>query len=217
MSKYPFEKRVSRFTMTNARRQHDLWENIAVVEPLDGDYVETGVYRGGSSMIMALTLLRMGKAHNTLWLYDTFQGMPRPNARETKIRTREKCSDIYEKKDRRWCYSTLDEVKKNMARTGYDPANIRYVKGKVENTLRRAENLPDKIKLLRLDTDFYESTKAALKYLYPLLVEGGYIIIDDYNAFSGCKEAVHEYFGKELPHLEYSDKSAIGFFKREGS
>ena len=59
-----------------------------------------------------------------------------------------------------------------MARTGYDPANIRYVKGKVENTLRRAENLPDKIKLLRLDTDFYESTKAALKYLSPLLVEG---------------------------------------------
>ena len=91
-----------------------------------------------------------------------------------------------------WAYSPIKEVKENMQKTGYPVDKLNYIIGKVEETLKNTR--PDKIALLRLDTDWYESTKIELEMLYPLIVQDGVLIIDDYGHFSGAKKAVDEYF-----------------------
>ena len=94
-----------------------------------------------------------------------------------------------------WAYASLNEVKNNMIKTGYTVDNIKYIIGKVEDTLK-AGNIPEKVSLLRLDTDWYESTKIELEILFPRLVKGGVLIIDDYGHFEGARKAVDEYFSQ---------------------
>ncbi len=172
--------------------------NYIYKNEIDGDIVECGVFRGGSAMMIAHAMLKFNKNENkNLWLYDTFDGMSNPsdydvnilnqNAKEEMKKTskKENMKDI-------WAYSKLDYVKKNMIKTGLNEKNIIYVKGLVEKTLDG--NFPEKISLLRLDTDFYESTKKELEILFPKLQSGGIIIIDDYGHWKGCKKAVDEYF-----------------------
>ena len=84
---------------------------------------------------------------------------------------------------------------------------IRLIKGPVEKTLLNNENLPDKISLLRLDTDFYESTKIELEILYPKVIKGGFLIIDDYGHWKGSRKAVDEYFKNSLPFIHFIDES----------
>ena len=91
-----------------------------------------------------------------------------------------------------WCYSPLEEVKKNLLSTGYPEEQIQYIKGRVEDTL--THHRPGKLSLLRLDTDWYESTRAELQVLYPLLEKKGVMIIDDFGHWEGAKKAVTEYF-----------------------
>jgi len=94
------------------------------------------------------------------------------------------------------CYSPLEEVKRNMEATGYPPAQISYIKGKVEDTL--PAEAPAQIAVLRLDTDWYESTRHELVHLYPRLSPGGVLIIDDYGYWTGARKAVDEYFRDSL-------------------
>ena len=103
-------------------------------------------------------------------------------------------------------------VKKNMASTDYPEENIIYIKGKIEETL--PGYIPRKISILRLDTDWYESTKHELEHLYPILSPGGVLIIDDYGHFAGARKAVDEYFsGLEkppyMPRIDYSGRIII--------
>ena len=202
------------FTSTNKKRQRELIEKTihCIESGVGGDYVETGVFKGGSSMSMASVLKHYDKLQ-TLWCFDTFEGMPEPNKDEVKLCGNKKALDIYNSRKKLpegWCRCSLEQVKKNMVKHVCYPY-VRYIKGMVEDTLPRHK--PNKIALLRLDTDFYESTAVSLEYLYPRLVSGGYIMIDDYYAFSGCHKAVNDYFQNKLPKLEYKDPSAIGFFK----
>lgn len=199
------------FTSTNKNRQRELIEKTihCIESGVGGDYVETGVFKGGSSMSMASVLKHYDKLQ-TLWMYDTFEGMPEPNKDEVKLCGNKSALQIYKDRSGDWCKCSLDQVKKNMDKhVGYP--YVRYIKGMVEDTLLKHK--PNKIALLRLDTDFYESTAVSLEYLYPRLVSGGYIMIDDYGAFSGCRKAVDDYFKNKLPKFEYKDASAIGFFK----
>ena len=105
-----------------------------------------------------------------------------------------------------WAYCSLEEINKNINET-VPKHNIKLIKGIVEKTLLEPKNLPDKISILRLDTDFYESTKIELEILYTKLVPGGFLIIDDYGHFKGCRKAVDEYFKDDLPYLHYVDYS----------
>ena len=101
---------------------------------------------------------------------------------------------------------SLEDVKKNIKKnTNID--NIFLIKGKVENTLRNKKKLPKKISILRLDTDFYESTKIELEILYPRIQSGGVLIIDDYGEWQGARKAVDEYFGNGMPFLHIVDQS----------
>jgi hypothetical protein len=91
-----------------------------------------------------------------------------------------------------WFYSPLDEVQANMRRTGLAPERFEFVRGRVEDTI--PARLPERIALLRLDTDWYESTRHELIHLFPLLEPGGVLIVDDYGAWEGARRAVDEYF-----------------------
>lgn len=180
-----------------------------------GDFVECGVWRGGGAMMMASTLLQQGVNDRRLYLYDTYEGMSAPTAKDVDLHGVAASARMTKSKrvaESIWAYVPLDEVKRNLARTGYPADLITYVKGRVEETI--PATMPARIALLRLDTDFYESTLHNLKHLYPLLNRGGILIIDDYGHWQGAKTAVDEYFAEigEVPFLsrvEYGARMTI--------
>jgi|TARA_B100001964_G_C14206164_1_gene588238 hypothetical protein len=184
------------YTMTPLERMYALYKAVEhiVQKKIPGDLVECGVWKGGSGMIMAHTLLKMNEKNRKIYLYDTFQGNSIPDQRDRRISDNKPAEDIManNKVDNKWCFSPLEEVKKNMFSTGYLGKNIVFVKGKVEDTLLVTK--PQKIALLRLDTNWFASTHAELKHLFPLLSPGGILLIDDYGYWQGAKEAVDNYF-----------------------
>ena len=186
------------FTMTSPERLYALYKavNYAILRGIAGDFVECGVWRGGSAMMMVLTLLRHGVRDRRIFLYDTFEGMSAPTEKD-QDRTGRPADQLLAESDRSdaagiWCISPLEEVQSNLAGTGYPMENIRLVRGKVEDTVPSVA--PSSISVLRLDTDWYESTRHELIHLYPLLAQGGVLIIDDYGFWQGARRAVDEYF-----------------------
>ena len=170
--------------------------NYIFINDVEGDFVECGVYKGGSSMMMA-SLIKKISSSKKLWMYDTFQGMTPPDENDVDLKgvsAKEflKKKEKIENDDDIWAYSSLEYVKKNIKKTGINDNQCEYVIGPVEHTLKIEK--PNKIALLRLDTDFYSSTKFELDYLYSLLSKNGIIIIDDYGHWKGCKKAVDEFF-----------------------
>jgi O-methyltransferase len=189
-------------TMTSVYRMFALFNaaRYISVNNIEGSFVECGVWKGGSSMCAALTFLRYDRSgkYRDFYMYDTYEGMPEPDKQDSALgldtfkvwKSRQKADH------NEWCYGALDIVKANLTSTKYPSEKINYVKGKVEDTIPGV--LPGKIALLRLDTDFYSSTKHELKYLFDLVVKGGVIIIDDYGYWDGCRQAVNEYFGDDI-------------------
>ncbi|HEY6816349.1 MAG TPA: TylF/MycF/NovP-related O-methyltransferase [Croceibacterium sp.] len=205
-------KRVKPFTLTS---NANLWATMQAVKYVEqrgipGDIVELGVWRGGQSMTAALTLERVG-GNRRLWLYDTFAGMPEPGEHDFKAATGESAMAQWNKTQdgkgfSQWCCASLEDVQANLGSTGH--RDVRYVQGMVEDTLREPANLPDQIAILRLDTDWYESTKAELDILYPRLSPGGVLIIDDYGSWGGAKKATDEYFAQQAIFLHRIDHTA---------
>ena len=160
-----------------------------------GAIVECGVWKGGSMMAAALTLNRLGIRDRDLYLFDTFEGLPEPGPEDVSERGKSAVEEWRELDGKRpigeWCLATLEEVKANIELAGYDPDRVHYVKGKVEETV--PSEAPDQIALLRLDTDWYESTRHEMEHLYPRLSRGGVLIIDDYGWWRGARKAVDEY------------------------
>ena len=190
-------KKCKNYTMTSPERMFALYQAVkyAVVNNIPGDLVECGVWRGGSSMLIALTLLKFGNTNKSIFLYDTYEGMSAPTERDIMAATNSSAKEKYKEfqlKNKKWAYAPLEEVKDNMLSTGYPPNKVHFVKGTVEDTLLR--EAPSQIALLRLDTDWYESTLHELKCLFPRLSKGGVLIIDDYGHWKGAREAVDEYF-----------------------
>ena len=149
--------------------------------------------------------------------FDTFEGMVEPKEIDIDYRNIP-ASEMYslfksdgEKSNLARC--SLDETNKNIIET-VPKNNIKLIKGRVENTLLEEKNLPEKISILRLDTDWYESTKIELEILYPKLMSGGFLIIDDYGHFKGCRKAVDEYFKDNMPYLHYVNYTCRLIIKR---
>jgi hypothetical protein len=185
--------------MTSTARIWSVINSVSYVSKrnLPGAIVECGVWRGGSMMAAAKEAIRYG-SNRDLYLFDTFEGMSEPTADDTH--RNQPVFDEWKSYERDggsdWCFASIDDVRKNMFSTNYPANRIRLVKGKVEDTLRDAANLPDQIAVLRLDTDWYESTKVELEVLYPRLVAGGVLIIDDFGYWDGARKAVTEYFDR---------------------
>lgn len=200
-------------TMTTREGQATLINAVRYIHRnrLAGAFVECGVWRGGSSMAMALTLLQEGAADRDLFLYDTFEGMTQPLSVD---RTHEgvlasEAMELDVEKTGVWCKASLGDVQQNMRSTGYSEKLLHFVKGPVEQTVP-AQSPDGPIALLRLDTDWYESTMHELVHLYPRLASGGVLIIDDYGFWDGARKAVDEYFdgiGKSY-YLHRVDRSA---------
>jgi O-methyltransferase len=211
-------ERFSAYTMTSVERQ---WALVGAIDYLNanripGDIVECGVWRGGN-MLIAKELCKGAPLPRKFYLYDTFTGMAAPTGADVTM-SGEPAEKTFRARERAdytdWVYASLDDVRGNFRDAGLlDDAAV-FVKGKVEDTLRDAANLPGAIALLRLDTDFYESTKAELETLYPRLVPGGVLIVDDYGHWQGARKAVDEYFRDAHPLLIRIDYTARLMVKR---
>ncbi|MFM8982727.1 MAG: TylF/MycF/NovP-related O-methyltransferase [Spartobacteria bacterium] len=180
----------------NAIRAVDFIEERQIA----GDIVECGVWRGGISMAMAIRLNTIGEPRN-FFLYDTFEGMSAPTDHDVAP-SGQKAENLLNQIQRNetnhiWAYAPLEKVRKNLETTGYPMEKMRFVKGPVEETI--PGTLPEKIALLRLDTDWYESTRHELQHLYPRLSTGGVLILDDYGFWAGARKAVDEFFSSLDP------------------
>ena len=191
-------------TMASIERMYSLYNSMKYIidNKIEGDLVECGVWKGGSSMLMALILKKHGIINKKIYLYDTFEGMSEPSSIDKTVEGISATTLLEkEKKENEnsvWCYSPIEEVKGTLFSTGYPQENLIFVKGKVEETL--LEHVPGRISVLRLDTDWYESTKIELRILYPLLSERGVLIIDDFGHWEGAQKAVTEYFMQNDNH-----------------
>lgn len=199
----PFKAEVAAckpYTMTSVERMFSLAMAVRflVESKVAGDFVECGVWKGGSALLMARTLVELGVDDRSLWLYDTFSGMSEPTDADGR-RTWQRWRSLQRDTHNSWCYSPIDEVRATMARSGYPQDAIHLVEGKVEDTIPRST--PSKVALLRLDTDWYESTRHELVHLWPRLAPGGILIIDDYGKWQGARRAVDEYFEQNGPVL----------------
>lgn len=202
--------RVEPFTMTSLDRRASLIGAIdhIVRHGIAGDIVECGVWRGGSMMAAALALKDRGQTQRHLWLYDTFEGMSAPTEADRShdgVGAQQQL-DNTTRGEGVWCAASLQDVQANLASTGYPAAQLHYQRGKVEDTI--PATLPGRIALLRLDTDWYESTRHELQHLYPLLAPGGVLIIDDYGHWQGARRAVDEYFAGTPVFLHRVDYTA---------
>jgi hypothetical protein len=188
------------YTMTSIERMYALYQAVKYVVDLKiaGDFVECGVYKGGSAMLIAYTLLELRENYRKIYLYDTFTGMSKPTEKDRRFLDKTYAIDKWEKVQKKdyvdWAFASLDEVKENMFLTKYPQNNLVFVKGMVENTI--PASIPSQISLLRLDTDWFESTYHELKYLFPLLSNKGIVIIDDYGHWMGAKEATDKFFSE---------------------
>jgi len=188
---------VQQFTMTSPERVHALVEAVKYVvqNSIEGDFVECGVWKGGSAMAMAQMLLKLGETQRDIYLYDTFTGMVAPTAKDISF-AGEVAQQIFEQTKTAedasdWCYAPVDDVRRNVFGTGYPKDKFHFVQGKVEDTI--PGSIPDSIALLRLDTDWYESTRHELVHLFPRISPYGILIIDDYGCWKGAQQAVDEY------------------------
>lgn len=211
-------RKVRPYTMTSPERIISLCEAVKYVQgkQIDGDIVECGVWRGGSMMAVAETLLAAGDASRDLYLFDTFEGMAPPTENDVDIGGLT-AESLLRRADRLeeasvWCRAGLDDVKQALASTGYPNERLHFVKGMVEQTI--PQFAPEKISLLRLDTDWYESTKHEMEHLFPRLVKGGVLIIDDYGHWQGARKAIDEYLEKHdikilLNRIDYTGRIAV--------
>jgi O-methyltransferase len=205
----------NKFSMIGKKRMYFTAQAMLYAKnnKLQGDLVECGVWKGGTILLYKL-FNDFYNLNKSIFAYDTFEGMGIPTkfdidhqgflaSEQMKLTQKsEKLKNIH-------CFAEIENVKKNILK--YSKLdNINFIKGQVENTLRLKKNLPKKISILRLDTDFYESTKIELEILYPRLVDGGVLIIDDYGHWKGCRKATDEFFNKKWLHVvDYSCRYII--------
>jgi hypothetical protein len=187
---------VQPYTMTSVECVHALAEAVRYIVRYDvpGSFVECGVWKGGSMMAVARTLLDAGVRDRELLLFDTFEGMPPPSDDDMNLRG-ERAADLLstaDKQDTIWAISQLEQTMKSVDRVGYPADRIHFIKGRVEETL--PGRAPDSIALLRLDMDWHEPTRHSLEHLYPRLISGGVLIVDDYGYWQGARKAIDEYF-----------------------
>jgi hypothetical protein len=174
-------------TMIGLKRLDNLQCCIEAVihDQIPGDFIETGVWRGGACIFMNAMLNVYGDHARKVWVADSFEGLPKPDGRYHQ-----------DEGDKFWTFShtlavSLDEVKTNFSRYGVLDQRVHFLKGWFKDTLPTAPI--EKLAILRLDGDMYSSTFDALKILYPKLSRGGFVIVDDYGAVEACRKAVTDF------------------------
>jgi O-methyltransferase len=207
-------REVQPWTMTSSERIYALIQAVRYVSAngIHGAIVECGVWKGGSMAAVARTLVQLQDTSRDLYLFDTFEGMSKPTQRDLDYSGKQ-AADLLQETPRVKCADApLAGVEKVLHDTGYPESKIHFVAGDVEKTIPAAA--PDAISLLRLDTDWYESTKHELLHLFPRLASRGPIIIDDYGHWKGARQACDEYFTQGripilLNRIDYTGRIAL--------
>lgn len=215
---------IGQYTMTSPLRVEALLKAVryTIERGTPGAFVECGVWRGGSVLAMILQLLSLGVTDRDIFLYDTFEGMTEPTEKDVSP-FHEPALNTWQRHkadgDKAWDHFfnnelfNEDAVRQLLASTGYPQDRLHFVRGSVEETI--PANIPADIAILRLDTDWYESTLHELVHLYPLLEDGGVLIIDDYGHWEGARVAVDEYFARPdvspvlLHRIDYAGRTAL--------
>ena len=196
-------------TMIGLRRLDNLQQCIADVlqHSIPGDLIETGVWRGGATIFMRAVLRAYNDTQRVVWVADSFQGLPKPNPLDYR----------WDAGDWLWrdpqLAVSLEEVKANFTKYGLLDDQVRFLVGWFGDTLPYAPI--ERLAILRLDGDMYESTMDSLHSLYPKLSQGGYVIVDDYGAVPACKAAVEDFRATNgiMEKLEQIDWTGV-FWKR---
>jgi O-methyltransferase len=183
---------------------------------IEGVIVECGVDSGDFEYKWIIALMA-NSASRDIYLYDTFKGLVAPGEFDYTCNNaviynmdRKTTYDFWQKQiinetTNAWCYTPLNKVKERLYSTGYQIDKLFFIEGDVMDTLSKPENLPEKIAILRLDTDWYESSKYELEQLYDRVVTGGVIIFDDYYHWDGQRRATDEFFKNR--NIEYTHVS----------
>ena len=180
-----------------------------IADNVPGDLIETGVWRGGACILMRAILYASSVSDKSVWVADSFEGLPAGNTLQYPA---DAGSDFH-------TYSqlavSLDEVKENFRVHGLLDAQVKFLKGWFKDSLPKAPI--DRLALLRLDGDMYESTMDALTYLYPKLSRLGYVIVDDYHVVPACKAAVSDYCEKNAIRPQIVEIDGVGVYWRKSS
>jgi O-methyltransferase len=202
------------WTMTGLERIYAVIQAARYVSDynIPGSIVECGVWRGGSMAAVARSLLQKNDVSRDLYLFDTFEGLPDPKAEDIEYSGTHAAEVIRRDPTARCGDAPLDQVREVMRATGYPAGKTHLIAGKVEETIPAAA--PESIALLRLDTDWYESTRHELVHLFPRLSKTGVIIIDDYGHWLGARKACDEYFSSNrvpilLHRIDYTGRIAL--------
>jgi len=212
--------------MTSPERIYALIESVSYIvkNKIPGDILECGVWKGGSMMAVAETLLRLGNKEKHLYLFDTFEGMTKPGQEDAFLKQSKFPDEDWVTAEEKfeatkidehssdWLQASMEGVQTRMEETGYDKEKIHLVKGPVEETI--PAQAPEVLSLLRLDTDWYESTRHELVHLFPRLSSKGVLIIDDYGHWLGVKKATDEYIAERklnilLNRIDYTGRIAV--------
>jgi hypothetical protein len=202
------------WTMTSVERIYALIQAVRYVSvnSIAGDIVECGVWKGGSMAAIARTLLHLRDTSRDLYLFDTFEGMPEPTAKDVDYAGKQASEVLREDAGSRCADAHLEQVQEVLYGTGYPRERIRFIRGRVEETI--PASAPKSVSILRLDTDWYASTKHELVHLFPRLARAGVIIVDDYGHWEGSRQACDEYFKQNcipilLNRIDYTGRIAL--------
>jgi hypothetical protein len=184
------------YTMTEHEKLYALISAVRYIvrHKIPGDIVECGVWRGGSMHAAARTLDMLGDHSRDLYLYDTFEGMTEPEDVDVRVdgeTAAERLARFNRVGSAIWAYASLEDVQAGFEQVPYPTERVHFVKGPVEETVPGV--LPDEIAILRLDTDWYSSTKHELEHMYERLVSGGVLLLDDYGWWQGARKATDEF------------------------
>jgi hypothetical protein len=208
-------ERVEPYTLTPPARIAELRSAVRYVIEADisGAFVECGVWRGGSMMVIAETLQSLGVSDRDLYLFDTFTYVPEPGEHDHDV-FGSHADEYFDAAVESGVFDHLpiEQVRRLLEATGYPPERFHFVEGKVEDTL--PEHAPETVALCRLDTDWYESTIHEMEHLYPRIPAGGVLLVDDYGHYLGAKKAVDEYFAARdeavlLHRIDFSARLVI--------
>ena len=207
-------REVRPWTMTSVERIYALIQAVRYISAnsIAGAIVECGVWKGGSMAAIARTLLQMHDVSRDLYLFDTFEGMTPPTPTDVDYSGKQAAEVLLEDPGYRCADAPLEQVKEMLYASGYPQERFHFVKGRVEESV--PASAPEKISLLRLDTDWYASTKHELVHLFPRLVRAGVLIIDDYGHWRGSRQACDEYFEQNrvpilLNRIDYTGRIGL--------
>jgi hypothetical protein len=194
-------KVVDEYTMTSYERMVTLWQQVRYLDRagIDGCLVECGTWRGGAMGMMALAHLASGPPSRLLHLFDSFEGLPEPDGAKDREMAVEyasgKAGGALQSIGR--CVGPLEDNQRLLNEIiNYPEALTKYHAGWFQDTVPVAASEVGAIALLRLDGDWYESTKVCLESLSPQVRSGGIVVIDDYGKWAGCRQAVDEFMSR---------------------